>query len=145
MSRCSVRTMSRKAKHWPATQGHGRCDVSDAMSPPTHHAEPSPWRWTGPFCPTQAVWTSCLQESLVPQGHQPAPQGWASRHQGHDKAWEELCQVPGQGHAAEVVVGAQIKEGNSQLYKCSAAQKWLPCWLLDYCSSFWPLKPDATA
>lgn len=141
---CSVRTMSWQAKHCPATQGQGCCDVSDAMIP---RAEPSPWRWTGPVLTNPgSMELMCLQESLIPQGHQPAPQGWASQHQGHDKAREELCQAPGQGHAAEVGVGAQIREGNSQLYKCSAAQERLPRWLLEYCSSFWPpLKPDVIA
>lgn len=52
------------------------------------------------------------------------------------KPGEELCQAAGRGHAVEVGVGSQIKEGNSQLYKCSAAQKRLPRWLQDYCSNF---------
>lgn len=39
------------------------------------------------------------------------------------KPGEKLCQAAGWGHAAEVGKESQIKEGNSQLYKCSAAQK----------------------
>lgn len=146
MSFYSVRTMSWQSKKFPS---HPRAGV-------LWHV----WHPCKALCPalalqmdrTTSAWPkqeSCrikssmeLQQSPVPHRHQHpglnllASGPWKSRG-------KNCAKLLGKGRGRW---GISIKEGNSQLYKCSAVQQRLPYWLQDYCSSFWPPpKPDVTA
>lgn len=135
MSLQSLRTTCWQAKHCSATQGQGSCGMSDTVSPPARPcAQPSTWRRTGPPPPNpNGGGESCRKTGSRADGG--CSRAWShtdvSQHCRAEppsignmvKPGEKLCQAAGWGHAAEVGKESQIKEGNSQLYKCSAAQK----------------------
>lgn len=129
------------ARNFLATQGQGCCNMSGTPARP--NAPPSPWSYTGPPLPDpngslaekQAAWSCSKAQSHTDISQRP---GLNLLHQVRGKAggrtvpncWGMVC--------SRDRWGISIKQGNSQLYKCSAVQKRLPYLLQDYCSSFWP-------
>lgn len=145
MSFYSVTTMNWQSKKFP---GHPGAGVVTCLAPlqgwvklPALH------------CPAPDPNRSLAEKRQQRAAAEPSPtqtsasiQGWTSWHQVPGKAGERTVPSCWERACSRGRWGISIKEGNNQLYKCSAVQKRLPYWLQDYCSSFWPPpKPDVTA